>query len=165
MGNRCQTVVKGLWLALILVASWVAAWPAMAQDCRKDQAMLRGDWGQARFTVELADDDAERARGLMHRESLPQSAGMLFVYPAPRVAGFWMKNTLIPLDMLFLDSSGTVTHIHNEAIPHDETVIFGGDNILAVLEINGGLARAMGITVGSQMRHPAFAPDAAAWPC
>ena len=157
MGNSRQ----GFALALLISA----ASPGLAQECRDDQAMLRGDWGQARFTVELADDEAERARGLMNRESLPASAGMLFVYPKPRMVGFWMKNTLIPLDMIFLDQSGTVVKIHENAIPNDESAIFGGDNILVVLEINGGLARKMGITVGSQMRHPAFAPALSAWPC
>ena len=150
---------------LALALTLLLARPALAAECSEDQVFLRGDWGEARFSIELADDDAERAQGLMHRESLPMSSGMLFVYPQPRFAGFWMKNTLISLDMLFLDATGTVTHIHHEAIPHDETPIIGGNSILAVLEINGGLARQMGIKVGSQMRHPAFEADKASWPC
>ena len=157
MGNCGKKLALALFLLLPL--------PALAAECSEDQVFLRGDWGEARFSIELADDDAERARGLMHRESLPMSSGMLFVYPKPRFAGFWMKNTLISLDMLFLDATGTVTHIHHEAIPHDETPIIGGNNILAVLEINGGLARQMGIKVGSQMRHPAFEKAKAGWPC
>lgn len=160
MGNGGKT------LRLIAVFLWaVLAGPALAGECREDQVLLRGDWGQARFVIELADDPEERATGLMHRETLPQSAGMLFVYPSPRLAGFWMKNTLIPLDMLFLDATGTVRKIHHMAKPLDETPILGGDGILAVLEINGGLARSIGITEGSQMRHPAFAGNLAAWPC
>lgn len=157
MGNGC----KGIALAIVMAFSS----PAWSGECAEDQVFLKGDWGQARFTVEVADDDRERAQGLMNRESLPRASGMLFVYPRPRMAGFWMKNTLIPLDMIFLDKTGTVTHIHHEAIPHDETPIIGGDNVLAVLEINGGLARQMGIETGSRMRHPAFDVDVAAWPC
>ena len=160
MGSRGQGHKLTVATCMALAGS-----PAWSGDCRDDQVHLRGDWGQARFTVELADDPEERARGLMHRESMPQSAGMLFVYPKPRVVGFWMKDTLIPLDILFLDRTGTVTKIHHEAKPHDETVLFGGDSVSAALEINGGMARRMGIIEGSQMRHPAFAPDLAAWPC
>jgi uncharacterized membrane protein (UPF0127 family) len=126
---------------------------------------LRGDWGAARFGVEIADDPAEQAQGLMHRTQMASSAGMLFVYPRPQRASFWMRNTLIPLDMLFLDASGVVRHIHHNAIPLDETPIPGGDDVLAVLEINGGLAGRMGITVGSEMRHRAFAKYAPNWPC
>lgn len=165
MGNRGETLKVIRRAGLSLVCVLVSAVASFADTCRSDQVFLRGDWGQARFAVEVADTDETRAQGLMHRESMPRSSGMLFVYPQPRFAGFWMKNTLIPLDMLFLDSSGTVTHIHHEAVPLDESPIFGGDNVLVVLEINGGLARRMGIEVGSQMRHPAFAPDTAAWPC
>ncbi|WP_375570722.1 DUF192 domain-containing protein [Seohaeicola saemankumensis] len=133
--------------------------------CRADTVQLRGDWGQARFTVEVADTPETRSRGLMFRESMPRSAGMLFVYDAPQRATFWMRNTLISLDMIFTDQRGVVQHVHYEAIPGDETVIDGGRGILTVLEINGGLARAMGIVPGSQMRHPAFSSDTAAWPC
>lgn len=114
--------------------------------------------------MELALTPAEQARGLMHRSSLSDTGGMLFVYPRPQRSSFWMKNTLIPLDMIFLAPDGRVAHVHENAIPHDETPILGGDNILAVLEINGGLAARQGITPGAMARHPAFGP-AAAWAC
>jgi len=137
-----------------------------AETCAPDQVTLRGDWGQARFTIELADDPDERAQGLMHRESMAQSAGMLFVYPEPKQVGFWMKNTLIALDMIFIDAAGTVKKVHSNAIPHDETPIFGGSpDIKAVLEINGGLSERLGIAPGTQLRHPAFADGGAVWPC
>jgi len=125
---------------------------------------LKGPWGQARFQIELADDPTERALGLMNRAQMPLSHGMLFIYPKPTHAMFWMKDTLIPLDMLFLDATGTVTRIHENARPLDTTPIDGGSGVVAVLEINGGLARAMGITEGSVLRNPAIGP-AAAWPC
>jgi len=139
---------------------------AFAQDiCQDDTVSLRGDGGQARFNVEIADDPDEQAQGLMHREELAASAGMLFVYPAPQTAQYWMRNTLIPLDMLFVDAQGIVQHIHHQAIPLDETPIFGGDQVLAVLEINGGMAKKLGITEGSALRHPAFGAHDPAWPC
>ena len=160
MGNRGKEFGAGLAFAVFLTGA-----AAAAEECRDDQVLLRGDWGQARFTVEIADDEQERNQGLMFRKEMPKSAGMLFVYPHAQTVGFWMKNTLIPLDMVFLDETGVVRHIHHNAIPHDETPIMGGDGILSVLEINGGMAEIMGITVGSQMQHPAFDPAIAAWPC
>ncbi len=101
----------------------------------------------------------------MHRDKMGVSHGMLFVYDSPRSLSFWMRNTLIPLDMLFIDARGVVQHIHPMAVPLDETPIFGGDDLLSTLEINGGLAKRMGIAVGSQIRHPAFAANDPAWPC
>ncbi len=133
--------------------------------CREDQVWLRGNWGETRFTVELADNPKERSRGLMFRKTLPRGAGMLFVYEHPQRASFWMKNTLIPLDMLFLDRTGTVSHVHHRAIPGDLTPIVGGTQVYAVLEINGGLARSYGIGVGSQLRHRVFSNGPAAWAC
>lgn len=138
---------------------------AAAAACRDDTVRLRGDFGEARFRVEIADDAAERSRGLMHRESLSRGAGMLFIYPFPRRASFWMRNTLIPLDMIFIDRTGTVTRVHSNAVPLDETAIDGGPNVLAVLEINGGMAQAMGIAPGVRIQHPAMPQTPALWPC
>lgn len=132
--------------------------------CREDTVFLRGDWGQARFAVELAQDPDAQARGLMFRETLPKSAGMLFLYDRPQQLSFWMRNTLIELDIIFVDPAGVVRHIHHRAQPLDETPVSGGDGLQAVLEINGGLAQAMGIAPGTELRHPFFGADAA-WPC
>jgi uncharacterized membrane protein (UPF0127 family) len=148
----------------VLLAMVLLPMAALAQ-CATDRVDLRGDWGQARFTVEVADDPAERAQGLMFRESLPRSSGMLFLYDQPQRPVFWMRNTLIPLDMVFVDSAGTVLRIHENAVPLDETGIDGGPGVLAVLEINGGLSRQLGLDVGSQLRHPALDQAIAVWPC
>ncbi|NNE52078.1 MAG: DUF192 domain-containing protein [Sulfitobacter sp.] len=167
MGNSAQRRIfrTGLKAGLLLLGL-CAALPALADVvCREDTIHLRGDWGTARFSVEIADDPAEQARGLMFREEMSAGAGMLFVYDRPQRASFWMRNTLIPLDMIFVDETGVVQRIHQNAIPLDETPINGGEAVLAVLEINGGMAARLGIAVGSEMRHPAFDPEAAAWPC
>lgn len=140
-------------------------WTAAHAACAPGVVDIRGDFGQARFTVELADTGPERALGLMFRESLPKSAGMLFVYETPQRASFWMKNTLIPLDMIFADASGRVTRVHSNARPQDLTPIDGGDGVAAVLEINGGLAEQLGIGPGAELRHPALDARVAAWPC
>lgn len=150
---------------LLPAALMCALAPAMAlADCAPAQVDIRGAFGTARFTVEIADDDAERAQGLMFRESLASGQGMLFVYPAAGPASFWMKNTLIPLDMIFVGPDGVIDTVHSNAVPGDLTPIRGGDDILAVLEIKGGLATAIGIAPGDQMRHPTFG-DAAEWSC
>ena len=148
-------------LALLL---FVAPTLAVAQ-CREDAVFLKGEFGQARFSVEIADDDAERALGLMHRTEMASAAGMLFVYERPQSLSFWMRNTLIELDMLFIDPQGVIKHIHHRAQPLDETPILGGRDLTHVLEINGGKAEQLGIQVGDVIRHPSFAQETAAWPC
>ena len=136
-----------------------------AENCTPAGVDIRGDWGQAHFNVEIADDAQEQAQGLMFREKLPASAGMLFVYDKPHHARFWMKNTLIPLDMIFLDKTGRITRIAENTRPLDETPVDGGEDVLMILEINGGMARGLGISVGSELRHPAFDSSIALWPC
>lgn len=139
--------------------------PALAAEvCDPARVDLEWDGGAARFSVEIADDFEERERGLMHRPSLGRYAGMLFIYERPLRVSFWMKNTLIPLDMIFLGPRGVVQRVHANAVPGSLESIPGGDNILAVLEINGGMAAELGIGPGARMRHAAFGPDAA-WPC
>ena len=157
-GDASTRLIAGA-LALLLTGG------AAAAACAPDTVDIRGASGQQRFTVEVADDGAERAKGLMFRESMPKSAGMLFVYEQPQRAAFWMKNTLIPLDMIFADATGRVTRVHSDAIPGDTTPIEGGEGIQFVLEINGGLAKRMGIAEGSELRHPAIAQGTAVWPC
>jgi|GEM_PF-128244 len=149
----------------LLLAGLGAVGAAAAQGCAPDRLDIRGDWGTARFGVEIADEPAEQARGLMFRETLAASAGMLFVYPRAGSPSFWMKNTLIALDMVFIRADGTVAHVHDRAVPGDLSPIRGGSGILAVFEIRGGLAEALGIGPGDAVRHPAFDGDAAAWSC
>ncbi len=141
-----------------------AAGPAAAA-CRPDTAEFMWDSGAARFAVEIADDEAERALGLMNRDSLGSGSGMLFVYDAPSDVAFWMKNTLIPLDMIFLDDAGRVTRVHENAVPGDLTPIPGPKETFLVLEIKGGLAARLGLGEGAVLRHPALDPARAAWPC
>lgn len=152
------------WISVFLFLL-VCGRSAFAADCAPEVVDLKGDWGSVRFSVEIADTVEERALGLMHRQQMERQSGMLFVYDAPQRVAFWMKNTLIPLDMIFMDASGRVMRVHHNAIPHDLTGIDGGDNILAVLEINGGLARNYGISAGTVVRHPVFSDQSPAWPC
>jgi len=133
--------------------------------CAPDTVELRGPAGVQRFSVQIADSEAERSKGLMFVKTMPASAGMLFVYPQPKHAYFWMKNTLLPLDMVFADATGLVTVVQSDAVPMDETPIDGGPDVALVLEINGGLAKRMGIAPGAVLRSAALDQSVAAWPC
>ncbi|AUM75582.1 hypothetical protein CYR75_07080 [Paracoccus jeotgali] len=123
------------------------------------------------ITVEIADTPETRAQGLMMRPSLAPRTGMLFIYEAPGPMSFWMKNTLIPLDMIFIDASGVIRHIHENAIPGDLTPIPGAtpDDAdparLMVLELAGGEARRLGLKPGLALSHPRLDPEIAARPC
>ena len=154
MGQRGW--VRWIFVIALAASAFADATFSAADDCDESRATVSGEWGRAHFTVVLADDPSERARGLMYVESLPMLEGMLFVYPEPQEVTFWMKNTLIPLDMLFVGPDGTILSVHENAIPHDETTISGGEGVIAVLEINGGMARRLGITVGDRLEHPVF---------
>jgi len=111
--------------------------------------------GTFSFTVELARSRAEQARGLMYRKSLADSAGMLFPYDPPRAVAMWMKNTYIPLDILFIDASGKIARIAPEATPLSLAIIPSGGPVAAVLELKGGTARRLGLHVGAEVRFPA----------
>jgi uncharacterized membrane protein (UPF0127 family) len=110
----------------------------------------------ASYQVEVAVDDEARARGLMNRKSLAQNHGMLFVFPSVAENAFWMKNTLIPLDMIFINPDGTIRTIHPMAQPNSKKIIKSGGPVKAGLEINGGEARKMGLKAGDIVHHKIF---------
>lgn len=112
--------------------------------------------GPVRFQVELASTPEEQARGLMFRGHLGPASGMLFDFEGRSRVAMWMKNTLIPLDMLFIDAAGRVVQIAAMTEPHSLDVIEGDGATAAVLEIAGGRAAEAGITVGDRVRHPLF---------
>lgn len=153
-----SAVGRGLIGLMVLLA------PGAVLACSDDRVDLRWDGGKASFSVEVADDPDERSKGLMFRDKMAMSAGMLFVYEAPRRASFWMKNTVIPLDMVFADPAGRVTRVHANAVPGDLSSIDGGEGVQFILEINGGLAKRLGIVEGAELRHPVIGPDGA-WAC
>ena len=150
---------------MLSAALTVIVGSSVAAECSPDTVSLRGEWGRAEFSVEIADTPQRRARGLQGREHLPSAAGMLFLYESAGPASFWMKGTPIHLDMLFISEDGTVSHIHRNAVPYDTTPIRADGAIAAVLEINGGLSEQFGISEGTEIRHPALDQDLAAWSC
>ncbi|MBJ7526841.1 MAG: DUF192 domain-containing protein [Sphingomonadaceae bacterium] len=104
------------------------------------------------FTVEAARTRAEQAKGLMFRTELPDNAGMIFPFPEPRVASFWMKNTVIPLDIIFVRADGTIESIADNRIPYSTTPVVSGEPVAAVLELRGGLAAELGIVAGDKVQ-------------
>ncbi len=117
---------------------------------------VKTDQATHAFTVEVASTPEEIQQGLMFRESLAPDAGMLFDFGQVRPASMWMKNTLIPLDMLFMDETGKVVAIARNAVPGSTRSLGPGVPVRAVLEIPGGRARELGIEPGAVVQHPIF---------
>ena len=111
---------------------------------------------ELKFEVDLATNDAERSRGLMFRKQLGAYEGMLFDFYQEMPVSFWMKNTLIPLDMVFIAADGTVKHVHANAVPMSTDTVPSLYPVRAVLEINGGSAALLGIKPGDKVKHPIF---------
>jgi uncharacterized protein len=108
------------------------------------------------FQIWLADTPERQAQGLMFVRSLPAQRGMLFVHESPKQIGMWMKNTYIPLDMVFIDAQGRIQQIIENTTPHSLDVIRSKSPAMAVLEIGGGEAQRLGIKPGQKVNHPAF---------
>lgn len=121
-----------------------------------------GGGAALKFDVEVATSDHEKALGLMFRTELADNQGMLFPYGPPQIITMWMRNTYIPLDMLFIRDNGVVHRIEVMAEPHSERVISSQGLVSAVLEIPGGAAGRLGIKPGDVVRHKAFS-SAPAW--
>ena len=112
---------------------------------------------ELKFDIDMATTEAQRQRGLMYRKQLGPYEGMLFDFHQEAPVSFWMKNTLIPLDMIFIAADGTIRHIHANAVPKsEESIPSGGHPVRGVLEINGGSARLLGIKPGDKVKHAIF---------
>ena len=112
--------------------------------------------GTHNFKVEIADDEAERQNGLMNRPSMGPDRGMLFEFEDERDRAFWMHNTYIPLDIIYIDGAGKIVSIAANATPFSETPIPSMGAAKGVLELNGGRAAALGIQPGDTVKHPFF---------
>ncbi len=143
-------------LALVLFLPLAGYGEARAQAQSQTLAVVTPEGARHVFRVELALTPPQQAKGLMFRTRLDADAGMLFFFGDEQKRSFWMKNTLIPLDMLFIRKDGTVANIHDSAQPHDLTSISSDGPVAAVLEINGGTARKLGISAGSRLEHILF---------
>ena len=114
--------------------------------------------GPKLFHVEIAATEAQREQGLMYRPMMAADAGMIFLYDHPQQVAFWMKNTVIPLDMVFIGGNGRIVSIHERAVPFSEETIASGPDAQDVLEVNGGTVARLGIEVGDLVTGPALTP-------
>ena len=141
------------WIAIALMPAFAAC------DSTPQVAIVSADNSKrAAVKVEIADTPAARELGLMYRNHLDENAGMLFVFPTPSAVQFWMKNTVLPLDMLFADSSGKVVGIVANAQPYSEALLGGFDGTLYVLEVNAGYAAKHHVGVGDRLEFQGFSP-------
>lgn len=152
-------MIRNRFVQYVLMITMVLAVGACKPDKSVDSLIYteleieKSDYVTISFLVEIADTEQSRAQGLMNRTDMPKGHGMLFVFPNSQFRSFWMKNTLIPLDIIYIDEKGVIGHIHHHAIPHDLTGIPSQIPAMYVLEINGGVASERGITVGDNVFH------------
>lgn len=150
-----------IWFALMTDQLTEAAPPGiepLSAFARSPLTIETRGGGIKRFEVWLADSPARRSQGLMFVERLAPGTGMLFVYGAPGTVSMWMKNTLIPLDMLFVAADGRVTRIARNTKPQSLATISSMGPVTGVLEIGGGESARLGIDTGDRIVHPAFKP-------
>ena len=149
-----------LLYCMLAVTSLIGQQSASAQSQKLETEPLEivTERGNFSFEVEIADQAVERTIGLMNRSELEPRGGMLFVFDRPHIIEMWMKNTLISLDMIFVDKSGKVVSIAERTTPHSEAVISSGVPASFVLEIAGGMAAFIGIKPGNQLKHKIFEP-------
>jgi uncharacterized membrane protein (UPF0127 family) len=142
----------GAWAAAFVIFASAASGVVSAADLPTIEIVSKS--GVHVFAVELARNDAERAQGLMFRKELPEGRGMLFDFQRDQDVSFWMKNTLIPLDMIFIRSDGRILRIAENTEPLSERQVPSGGPVRAVLEVIGGTARKLGIEPGDKVAAP-----------
>jgi uncharacterized protein len=145
-------------LVFVLLAAAIPARGALAQLQQFPTAPLtiESAGGSHKFSVEVATTPAQMEQGLMFRRSLAPDGGMIFDFRTPSMATMWMKNTLIPLDMLFVDAQGRIVNIHERAVPGSLDTIAAAAPVRAVVELNGGTAARLGIRPGDRVVFPIF---------
>ncbi len=150
-------------IAVAFFAFFIAPESGYAQknlSFKKDTLrVVKQSGGRYKFNIELARTPAQRQQGLMFREKLPVNSGMLFDYDKAQPISMWMKNTYIPLDMIFINNKGVITHIAKRSVPLSLMPISSNGSVRAVLEVNGGLTDHLGIREGDEVRHAIFGND------
>lgn len=153
-----MSIRHGVLLLVLLLAIGGAAGAAETppQQFATAQLTIVSAGSRHRFTVELAETPAQMEQGLMFRRTLAPDAGMLFDFKEPTMATMWMHNTLIPLDMLFVDQHGLIVNIAQRAVPQSDATIAAAAPVRAVIELNGGTAERLGIKPGDRVLYPIF---------
>ena len=134
-------------------------------SCENNKLTIFSAMSKHVFYVEIADDSIKRANGLMFKKSLKDFDGMVFLYDKPSRLVFWMKNTLIPLDIIFFDERGIIKKIYVGATTLSKKKIFGGSNLIGALEIGGNLTSKLGFSEGDSIQFNLLDNKNAVWPC
>jgi uncharacterized membrane protein (UPF0127 family) len=141
-------------IAFILFGLFIAAGPA--RPAGQQTLEIASKTGVHTFAVEVVDNDTDRAKGLMYRKALPEGRGMLFDFHRDQDVSFWMQNTYIPLDMVFISGDGRILRIQENTEPLSTRLIPSGGPVRAVLEVIGGTTRKLGIAPGDRVASPIF---------
>ena len=123
---------------------------------KSELSIITSNGSKHNFLVEVARTEEEKKIGLMFRKTLAKNAGMLFLYKREALRLMWMKNTFIPLDILFIDKNGVIKRVVKRTIPHSLATISSRQSVLAVLELRGGITSSLEIKKGDRIEHPAF---------
>lgn len=145
-------------LAGLALAASIGA--ALAQSAPLEKLTIDTATGAHGFKVEVMRTEPERERGLMYRKTMPRDHGMLFQYPSEQPVTFWMHNTYLPLDMIFIDKAGRVVSVARDAKPMDDTLIPSEGPALGVLEVDAGVAASIGLKPGDVVHHAMFGAPA-----
>jgi hypothetical protein len=162
-----KTMVIIMGISILLAAASYLLTPAVSKEenaatpLKTETLVITTNAGrQHTFNVEIAATPVDLEIGLMYRKQLAQDGGMLFEMGAEQMTRFWMKNTFIPLDMLFIGADGEIKTLHENAEPHSLEGVSSEVPVTAVLELNGGRARALGIQKGDRVLHAYFSTEA-----
>ncbi|MDO9413217.1 MAG: DUF192 domain-containing protein [Pseudolabrys sp.] len=141
-------------IAFLVFGLLAALLPASAADRQPLSVISKG--GVHNFSVEMAITETQRAQGLMHRKELPEGQGMLFDFQQEQELGFWMKNTYVSLDIIFIRADGRILRIAENTTPMSEALIPSQGRARAVLEVVAGTAKKLGMAPGDEVAHPIF---------
>ena len=150
---RLLTFTLAAFISILTLYSTAGSALAKILPTDPEQLVIETSQGPVSFSVELALTPDDRSTGLMNRESMAADHGMLFRFEQTRQVLMWMKNTPLPLDMLFIDDGGTLVGIAKDTTPYSEDIIASPGSVRYVLELNAGTADAKGIAVGNKVRH------------
>ena len=161
--DRLLAVFRPILVLAAVTFAWPpAANPALAQQAAGVPMRLPAETmgivtaqGRFEFEVEIADETDEQQRGLMFRTDLPAKRGMLFDFGQTRMVTMWMRNTPLPLDMVFIREDGTVANVAERTTPFSEEIVPSAEPVAYVLELNGGIARMIGLKPGDKVEFPA----------
>lgn len=152
----------GFLILNILIVATLSSQPSFSADNKiifdQSELSILSVGHKYKFKVEIAETEEQRARGLMYRKEMTAKNGMLFLFKENQTVNMWMKNTFIPLDIIFIDQKGIIIHIAKSTVPHSLDIISSHEKVVSALELNAGVTNHLKIQVGDKIEHPFFAP-------